>query len=161
MVEVRKTRYRDSKNRKIVMVKSGNSRKYLVRMRNSDGKFVKVHRKAMTINGGRNIRTLRSVPKPIRSNKSLNNSSNGPRMYETTMFGLIRWHKQLFEHFGWMILARAKGYGYKIPTYKRSISDFLKTAEKLLTDYKNVNIKHDVKIMMKNVKVLKKFSEML
>ena len=157
--EVRKTRYRDSKNRKIVMVKSGNSRKYLVRMRNSDGKFVKVHRKAMTINGGRNIRTLSSVPKPIRSNKSL--SSNGPRMYEMTLNGLIHWHKNLFEQFGWMILVRAKGYGYKIPTYKRSIQEFIKTSEKLHKDYQSVNIRRDVKIMMKNVKVLKKFSEML
>jgi len=159
MVEVRKTRYRDSKNRKIVMVKSGNSRKYLVRMRNSDGKFVRVHRKAMTINGGRNIRTLRSVPKPIRSNKSL--SSNAPRMYDMTMNGLNHWHRKLFEHFGWMILARAKGYDYKIPTYKRAIVDFIKSAEKLMVDYKNVNRKHDVKILLKNVKVLKRFSQML
>ena len=149
------TPFLDGNNRRIKMVKIARKKRFFVRKRNSEGKFVKVVRKAMYRADGRNIRTLKSVPKSIRSNASVNNR------HHTTMDGLSCWHKRLFEHFGWMILAKAKGYGYKIPAYKRGIKDFIKSAEQLNRDYKNGNRKHDVKVLMKNVKVLDKFAKML
>jgi hypothetical protein len=154
--EVKNTRYNDANGRKIKVVKRKNKRVFFVRKRRPDGTFEKVVRKAKYINGGRMIRTTKSVPKAIRP--KMNNRLN---MREMTMNGLNHWHRHLFEHFGWMILAGAKGYGYKIPTYKRSIQEFIKTAEKLHNDYQNANRRHDVKILLKNVKVLGKFAKML
>ena len=65
------------------------------------------------------------------------------------------WHKSLFEKLGWMILADAQGYDGKIAEYKKSIDHFLETAAHLTSEYENHNRKHDINVMITNVKILK------
>jgi len=80
---------------------------------------------------------------------------------EATMHGLAMWHKRLFEMFGWVVLAKAKGYGYKVRNYKKNIKEFLRATEKSLKDYTENNRKRDIKILWKQVMVLKEHAKML
>ena len=160
MSEVKKTAFLDSNNRIINMAKNahdGRKKVFFVKKLNPlTGKFIRAYRrKASVRRDGRNIANHKTVPVTIR------NKMNMVPMHNTTMNGLNHWHKHLFEHFGWMILAKAKGYGYKIPTYKKSIEHFIKTAEKSMSNYSESNRKRDVKILLRNVKVLKKHAKML
>jgi hypothetical protein len=167
MVEIKKTPFLDMNNRRINQVVIGRKKKFFVRkLDKKTGKFKKVVRKAHLRKNGMNapvtnIATPSTVPRAIRKKSmSLKNNMTLPR-YETTMNGLIRWHKHLFEHTGWMVIAKAKGYGYKVKVYKRSISDFIKTAENLLSEYSEANRKHDIKILWKQAKVLRTFAKHL
>ena len=80
---------------------------------------------------------------------------------EATMNGLVMWHTRLFEHFGWMIMAKAKGDGYKVKNYKKNIRDFIRTAAKSLKEYQDGNRKRNVRILLKQVMVLKNHAKML
>jgi len=167
MVEIKKTPFLDMNNRRIMKKKVGRKTKFFVlKLDKNTGKFKKVVRKAHLRKNGMNapvtnIATITTVPVAIRKKSMMNSNSNNNRvsMYNTTMNGLVMWHKHLFEHLGWMVLSKAKGYGYKIRLYKRSISEFIKTAEKSLKDYKEANRKRDVKILWKQVKVLRSFAK--
>ena len=169
-----KTPFLDSNSRIINSAKSvHNPRKkvYYVKKRGPNGKFIKAYgRVASMRKDGRNIANHKTVPKRIRakrfSKKNNGNMSNMGNLnklpkYDVTMNSLVKWHKHLFEHFGWMILAKAKGYKYKISMYKKSIREFIKSAQKLFRESSNSNRKHDVKILFRNVRVLRKFSNML
>ena len=100
------------------------------------------------------VASANTVPVEVRNMNML------PRN-EATMHSLTMWHKHLFEHFGWMIMAKAKGYGYKVRSYKKSIREFLRTAEKSLNEYEESNRKRDVKILWNQVMVLKNHAKML
>jgi hypothetical protein len=91
--------------------------------------------------------SAKTVPAEVRSMNML------PRN-EATVHRLEAWHTRLFEHFGWMIMAKAKGQGYKVKNYKKSIKEFLRTAQK------NLN-RRNVKILWKQVMVLKNHANML
>jgi len=93
------------------------------------------------------VANAKSVPVGIRSTNML------PRN-EAMIHNLAMWHKRLFENFGLMILAKARGKGYKVKDYKRSIKEFLKSAEKSKR-------RLDVKILMRQVRTLKAHAKML
>ena len=167
---VEKTAFVDSNKRIINSANSvHNPRKkvYFVRKRGPNGKFIKAYgRVAAMRKDGRNIANHKTVPRKIRA-KRVNNGMplrgnlNKLPKYEVTMNSLGRWHKHLFEHFGWMILAKSKGYRYKIATYKKSINEFLKSAKQLFKEYKEGNRGHDIKILFKHARVLRTFAKML
>ena len=143
--------------------RDGRKKVHYVRMRGPDGRYVKAYnRVAHHRKDGRKIANVMTVPRRIRPRRAVaaENNTKLPK-YEVTMNSLTRWHKHLFEHFGYMILAKAKGYGYKVTTYKKSINEFVKAADKLLSEYSEENRKHDIKILSKQVKVLRHFSKML
>jgi hypothetical protein len=162
-----KTAFVDSNKRIINSANSvHNPRKkvYFVRKRGPNGKFIKAYgRVAAMRKDGRNIANHKTVPRKIRAKRVNNgmplrgNLNKLPR-YEVTMNSLGRWHKHLFEHFGWMILAKSKGYRYKIATYKKSINEFLKSAKQL---FKEGNRGRDIKILFKHARVLRTFAKML
>ena len=155
-----KTAFVDSNNRIIhteANSRDGRKKVHYVRKRNAEGKFVKAYnRVAHMRKDGRKIRNVMTVPKGVRpaNNNALNNGN-------VTMTGLNNWHKHLFQHLGWMVLAKAKGHGYKVSMYKKSINEFIKSAEKLHEAYTESNRKHDVKVLLKQAKVLRRFSKML
>jgi hypothetical protein len=172
MVEIKKTPFLDMNNRRIMKRKVGRKTKFFVRkLDKKTGKFKKVVRKAHLRKNGMNapvtnIATITTVPVAIRkksmsTNLLKNNTNNKVLRNETTMDGLNHWHKHLFEHLGWMILAKVKGYGYKVKMYKRSIADFLRAAEQAFSDFEYSNRKRDIKIMYKQVKVLRTFAKHL
>ena len=162
-----KTAFVDSNKRIINSANSvHNPRKkvYFVRKRGPNGKFIKAYgRVAAMRKDGRNIANHKTVPKRIRAKRNNNGMSlrgnlNRLPRYEVTMNSLGRWHKHLFEHFGWMILAKAKGYRYKISMYKKSIGEFLRSAKQL---FKEGNRGRDIKILFKHARVLRTFAKML
>ena len=102
-----------------------------------------------------NIKSTKKVPMAILNKLTL------PRYNEGTLNGVRNWSRALFEKFGWMLLARAKGNVYKIRTYKRSISDLIKTIEHTIPAYQEKNRKRDLNIILKHVKILKEHSKML
>ncbi len=169
-----KTPFLDSNSRIINSAKSvHNPRKkvYYVRKRGPNGKFIKAYgRVASMRKDGRNIANHKTVPKRIRakrvSKKNNGNMSNMGNLnklpkYDVTMNSLVKWHKHLFEHFGWMILAKAKGYKYKIATYKKSINEFLKSSQQLFKEYSEGNRLHDIKVLFRHARVLRTFAKML
>lgn len=83
--------------------------------------------------------TLRSLPK-----------------YAVTFHAINKWYKHTFEKLGWMVLAKAKGYDYKIADYKKSIEHLLKTIEHVMGEYENHNRIHDLKVMRMNVMELQR-----
>lgn len=166
---VEKTAFVDSNKRIINSANSvHNPRKkvYFVRKRGPNGKFIKAYgRVAAMRKDGRNIANEKTVPRKIRAKRlsknngmPLNGNLNRLPKYEVTMNSLERWHRHLFQHFGWMILAKSKGYKYKIATYKKSIGEFLKSAKQLA---KENNRSRDIKILFKHAKVLRTFAKML
>lgn len=94
------------------------------------------------------IRTTRSQRRDSRSR-----TSKLPK-YSITLLGLSKWYKHLFEKFGWMIIANAKGYSSKIAEYKKSIHHFIIATKHLMNEYENHNRKHDLNVMIMNVEVL-------
>jgi len=100
------------------------------------------------------IASPKKVPHAIRNKLTLSK-------HEATMDGISHWYHHLFTHFGWMILAKAKGNKSKVRMYKKSISELLKTIEHTIPEYQESNRKRDLKILMKHVEVLKVHSKML
>jgi hypothetical protein len=64
-----------------------------------------------------------------------------------TFHGVHEWFVYVHEKLGWMTLAKAKGYDYKIGTYKKSIDHLLETLEHLMTEYKDNDRLHDLKVL--------------
>ena len=54
------------------------------------------------------------------------------------MKGIHHWHTRMFEKLGWMVLAKEKGYDYKVDAYKKSTLKVFKVEEKS-EEVKNVD----------------------
>ena len=78
-------------------------------------------------------------------------------MYASTMKGIHHWHIRTFEKLGWMVLAKAKGYDYKVEAYKKSIDHLLKTINHVEAEYENHNRKHDLNVLRMNVECLRDY----
>ena len=75
-------------------------------------------------------------------------------MHANTMHGLQHWYKSTFEKLGWMVLAKEKGYDFKIVTYKRSIQHLLKSIDHVSSEYKDADRKHDLNVLKMNTECL-------
>ena len=107
------------------------------------------------------IRKHKRIPFSMRNNAGNSNSGGNLNKYEATMNGIKHWYKHLFEHLGWMIIAKAKGHGYKVTAYKKSVSELLKTILKTIPAYTESNHKRNLRIMAKHVKLLKRRASLL
>jgi Tfp pilus assembly PilM family ATPase len=76
------------------------------------------------------------------------------------MHSLNHWYRVMFEKLGWIVLAKGKGYDYKVETYKKSLENLIKTAEHLMDEYKNTNRHHDLKVIVMNTEFLLNFVEL-
>lgn len=74
--------------------------------------------------------------------------------HESTYHGIHHWHKHMFEHFGWMILAKHYGYMDKIDSYKHSLARLIDSIEKRRETIQDEDRKRDLSILLGNVKVL-------
>jgi hypothetical protein len=74
--------------------------------------------------------------------------------YANTFHGLHKWYKSMFEKLGWMVLADAKGYHYKVSAYKKSIENLILSLEHLKNEYEDHNKIHDLNVLLMNTKVL-------
>jgi len=71
-----------------------------------------------------------------------------------TFDGVECWFKEKYEKLGWMVLAKAKGYDFKIKAYKMSLKHLLMTIENLMTEYKDMDKLHDLKVLHMDTRVL-------
>jgi hypothetical protein len=98
----------------------------------------------------------------MRKNITIRRKNGGKRRttqrlpkYASTFRGIQKWYVSMFEKFGWMVLAEAKGYDYKIMTYKKSINNLIRTIEHVMSEYEDHNRIHDLRVLLMNTKVLK------
>lgn len=70
---------------------------------------------------------------------------------DVTMHGLHKWYAHMFEHMGWMLVAKANGMTDKIDVYKNGLVR-LQTAIEQKMKLKKYN--DDLLPMMKNVRIL-------
>jgi len=75
---------------------------------------------------------------------------------EMTFAALQKWYSSEFEKLGWMILAENRGMNEKVNSYKTSLKYLLHSLELKMKDLKDVDKKHDLKLMIYNVDVLMK-----
>lgn len=78
-------------------------------------------------------------------------------MHANTMAGLNHWYVAMHEKLGWMVLAREKGYDFKISAYKKAIKHLLKSLEHVKREYKDHDRKHDIHVLCMNTKCLYAF----
>ena len=78
-------------------------------------------------------------------------------MHSNTMSGLNHWYAAMHEKLGWMVLAKAKGYDFKISAYKQAIEHLLKSLEHVKREYRDPDRKHDINVLCMNTKCLHAF----
>ena len=71
-----------------------------------------------------------------------------------TMHGLECWYRREFEKLGWMVLAKEKGYHYKIVSYKKGIKHLLESIKHLMSEYTDSDKIHDLKVLYINTMCL-------
>jgi len=75
--------------------------------------------------------------------------------YDCTFHGLHKWQEHMFQHLGWMIMAKEHNSKLKIKAYMDCIQHFLICAEKKIKDTRDEDRKDDLAILMKNVTCLR------
>ena len=81
-------------------------------------------------------------------------SSKHLPMYMATMAHINHWHNSMFEKLGWMTLAKAKGYDYKISAYKKSVDNLHKTILHVMKEYQDPDRLHDLNVLRLDVECL-------
>jgi hypothetical protein len=93
-------------------------------------------------------------------NRTQKNRSHGigkiPQ-HAATFCGVQHWFKAEFEKLGWMLLAKEKGYDFKVVAYKRAIRHMIMTIEHLMTEYSEADRIHDLNVLLMESKVLNEF----
>lgn len=75
-------------------------------------------------------------------------------MYANTMHGLQHWYHREFEKLGWMVIANAKGYDYKVTAYKKNLQNLKKSLEHVMEEYQDPDRKHDLAVLHMNLMCL-------
>ena len=78
---------------------------------------------------------------------------------DVTYKGLQKWYVSMFEQLGWMVLSKAKGMSYKLPTYKTSLQKLKCAIEKKISYINDIDKKKDLEIMHENLIILIKHAE--
>jgi predicted ATP-binding protein involved in virulence len=73
---------------------------------------------------------------------------------DATFHGLHEWHKHVFEHLGWMILAKSHGFTDKIAVYKSSLIRLKHAIEEKIKTTREKDRKDDLHILHKNIMTL-------
>lgn len=96
-----------------------------------------------------------------RTNTAVDAHNDGMMLpkYAGTMKGVHGWYCSMYEKLGWMILAKAKGNDYKVDAYKQSVENLIKTIKHLMSEYKDHNRKHDLKVILMYSEFLQKYAE--
>jgi hypothetical protein len=76
------------------------------------------------------------------------------RVHDVTYHGIHKWHNHLYEHLGWMVLAKHHGYTDKINSYKHSVLRLKTAIEQKLAGIHDLDRKDDLMILHRNVLVL-------
>jgi hypothetical protein len=89
----------------------------------------------------------------------MNNLKNNDMDYDITIHGIYKMYTLLFEKLGWMILADSRKDKDRTKIYSKSIIQLLYLIEKKEKIIKNKDDQSDLKILSKNLIILKKHAE--
>ena len=79
--------------------------------------------------------------------------------YSSTMNQITYWFNTMNDRLGWVVIAKAKGLDYKVTAYKRSLKRLIKTIEHVNAEYKDHNRKHDLGVILIQMKALQEFTD--
>ena len=96
-------------------------------------------------------------PNTLARNTTRRNSTRIPQ-HANTFHGLHQWHTKMFEKLGWMVLAKAKGYDYKILDYIKSIQHLIASIEHVIREYHDKDKIHDLRVLHMNATELLHFA---
>jgi hypothetical protein len=75
--------------------------------------------------------------------------------YQVMKHSLYEWYHNMFEHLGWMILAKSQGdMEQKIVAYKHSLTKLKQQIECKINVLNDIDKKNDLHIMLDNVEIL-------
>jgi hypothetical protein len=75
--------------------------------------------------------------------------------YQVMKHTLYEWYHNMFEHLGWMILAKSQGdMEQKIVAYKHSLTKLKHQIECKINVLNDIDKKNDLHIMLDNVEIL-------
>jgi hypothetical protein len=74
--------------------------------------------------------------------------------YSGTLYGLQQWYRIMVQNMGWLVIADAKGRHYKITNYKRSLQNLVASIEHVMSEYKDPDRIHDLRVLRMNVRAL-------
>ena len=80
-------------------------------------------------------------------------------MYNATYHGLHDWHKHVFEHLGWMILAKNRKYDTKIKAYTESIQHLQNALKEKIDITQDRDRVVDLQDLIYNVEILKNYTD--
>lgn len=111
--------------------------------------------------------TTRTNMNVTRANANITRKNNGNSRnrkstlpaHANTFHGLHHWHTKMFEKLGWMVLAKAKGYDYKIRDYKQSIEHLIQSIDHVASEYTDSDKVHDLRVLKMNALHLQSFAE--
>ena len=92
-----------------------------------------------------------------RENKRSTKKAYHRHMHEdhnVTFHGLHNWHNHVFEHYGWILLAKRYGYMDKVHSYKSSLYRLKEALEKRMKTLHEKDRKDDLKILHQDVEHL-------
>lgn len=78
-----------------------------------------------------------------------------------TTKGLMKWAHKMHSKLAYMSLAKSQGKSHKVESYKKSLLDWIASAEKKMLDLKSEDHKADLQITMENIKLLVNNSKIL
>jgi len=78
---------------------------------------------------------------------------------DVTFNGLHEWHKNMFEHLGWMVLAKSHGMTDKIAVYKTSLIRLKHSLEEKIKSTREKDRKDDLYVLHMNVSTLIEHAE--
>lgn len=96
-----------------------------------------------------------STLKSLSSLKNSTKSKSKECKYQVMKHTLYEWYHNMFEHLGWMILAKSQGdMEQKIVAYKHSLTKLKQQIECKINVLNDINKKNDLHIMLDNVEIL-------
>jgi hypothetical protein len=75
--------------------------------------------------------------------------------HSATFHGLHGWYQEVFEKFGWMLLAKKYGYQTQIDAYNESLNELISHLNNKKKSLKDTDSKKDIQILLDNAKILK------
>jgi len=81
--------------------------------------------------------------------------------YTATFNGLHDWHKHIFEHLGWMILAKEHKKTLKVRAYVDEINRFERTLKEKIDKTRDPDRRDDLYELLEHSKIIKKYASKL
>lgn len=78
-----------------------------------------------------------------------------------TFQGLMKWRNHQFEHLGWMVLAKERGYMDKVVSYKKTLERLKDSIKYKIDNIYDEDKKNDLMILLNDTEILCKYANRL